>query len=81
MQRIRSYALVAVPLLFASAACTALLGDFDVTSGAAANDGGDIPYEQTLASVGKTLGKAVGVAQADLDAQITMGKVVTAALA
>jgi len=41
MQRIRSYALVAVPLLFASAACTALLGDFDVTSGAAANDGGD----------------------------------------
>lgn len=52
----------------------------DSASGAA-NDGGDIPYEQTLASVGKTLGKAVGVAQADLDAQITMGKVVTAALA
>ena len=45
------------------------------------NDSGDVVYEQTLGSVGKTLGAAVGVAQADLDAQITLGKVVRAALA
>jgi Protein of unknown function (DUF1501) len=46
-----------------------------------ANDGGDIPYEQTLGSVGKTLGAALGVARTDLDTQITMGKVVASALA
>lgn len=43
--------------------------------------GGDIPYEQTLASVGKTLGVACGVPQTVLDEQITTGKPVTAALA
>ena len=47
----------------------------------AKNDTGDIPYEETLGSVGKTLGRAVGVAQTDLDTQITLGKVVPAALA
>jgi hypothetical protein len=51
----------------------------DSTSGKA-NDAGDIPYEETLASVGKTIGMAVGVAQADLDSQITKGKVIRAAL-
>ena len=52
----------------------------DSTSGAS-NDGGDVPYENTLASVGKTIGAAVGVTQSVLDTQITLGKVVTAALA
>jgi hypothetical protein len=47
----------------------------------AANDMGDIPYEATLASVGKTLGVATGVSQSVLDAQITLGKVIPAALA
>ena len=52
----------------------------DSTTGAS-NDGGDIPYENTLGSVGKTLGVACGVPQSVLDEQITPGKVVTAALA
>lgn len=52
----------------------------DSVSGASAN-AGDIPYEQTLASVGKTLGVACGVPQAVLDEQITTGKPVKAALA
>jgi len=43
--------------------------------------GADIPFVETLPAVGKTLGIATGVAQAVLDAQITGGKVVTAALA
>lgn len=43
--------------------------------------GGDVPYTDTLASVGKTLGAACGVSQTDLDTQITNGKVVTGALA
>ncbi|MEO8801417.1 MAG: hypothetical protein ABI551_26240, partial [Polyangiaceae bacterium] len=47
----------------------------------ASNDGGDIPYADTLGSVGKTLGAACGVAQTDLDTQITSGKVVKGALA
>jgi Protein of unknown function (DUF1501) len=47
----------------------------------AGTDSGDIAYTDTLGSVGKTLGKACGVAQTDLDTQITQGKVVTAALA
>jgi hypothetical protein len=46
----------------------------------AANDGGDIPYEATLASAGKTLGRALGVNQMVIDDQITLGKVVPAAL-
>jgi hypothetical protein len=44
-------------------------------------DTGDITYENTLASVGKTLGIATGVSQAVLDQQITLGKVIPAALA
>ncbi|HEV3194124.1 MAG TPA: hypothetical protein VGY54_26650, partial [Polyangiaceae bacterium] len=45
------------------------------------SDSADIPYEETLASVGKTLGVATGVSQSVLDDQITKGKVITAALA
>jgi hypothetical protein len=44
-------------------------------------DTGDITYDETLASVGKTLGVATGVSQTVLDTQITLGKVIPAALA
>ena len=53
----------------------------DSATGNSVAGGGDIPYEQTLGAVGKTLGRAVGVEQTVLDDQITRGKVVTAALA
>jgi hypothetical protein len=53
---------------------------FDSTTGAS-NDSGDVAYENTLASVGKTIGAAVGVSQTVLDTQITQGKVISAALA
>jgi hypothetical protein len=43
--------------------------------------GGDISFTDTLAAVGKTIGAAAGLPQAVLDAQITGGKVVPAALA
>ncbi len=52
---------------------------FDSATGKS-NDGGDVPYENTLGSVGKTLGLACGVAQTELDKQITLGKVIPAAL-
>jgi hypothetical protein len=44
------------------------------------NDSGDIPFENTLGSAGKTLGAGMGVSQAVLDDQITLGKVVNTAL-
>lgn len=53
---------------------------FDSVTGKA-NDAGDVIYENTLGSVGKTLGVACGVAQPELDKQITLGKVIPAALA
>jgi hypothetical protein len=43
--------------------------------------GGDISFDETLASVGKTIGVAVGVDPAVLDAPITAGRAVSAALA
>ena len=52
---------------------------FDSASGAS-TDTGDVPYEQTLGSVGKTLCAAVGVPRAVIDDQITKGKVIPAAL-
>jgi hypothetical protein len=52
----------------------------DSTSGQP-NASGDIPYESLLASFGKTLGAAVGMPAADLENEITSGKVVSAALA
>jgi hypothetical protein len=42
---------------------------------------GDIPFAETFASVGKTLGAAVGVDSTYLDANIIGGKPVVAALA
>ena len=47
----------------------------------AANDAGDIAYEATLGSLGKTLGRALGIPQSVLDYEITTGKPVLGALA
>lgn len=47
------------------------------------NEAGDIPFNDTFSSVGKTFGRAVGVAQAVLDdavGGINQGKVITAAV-
>jgi hypothetical protein len=52
----------------------------DSSSGRAVDGGGDVPYEETLGAVGKTIGAAVGVAPAKLDALITAGKLIPAAL-
>jgi len=53
----------------------------DSGSGRAMDGGGDVPYEETLGAVGKTIGAAVGVAQPRLDEAITAGKALRAALA
>jgi uncharacterized protein DUF1501 len=53
----------------------------DAASGRAAPGGGDIPFTETLAAMGKTLARAVGMPAAALEDQIHGGKVVTAALA
>jgi hypothetical protein len=42
---------------------------------------GDVPFEDTLGAMGKTLGAALGVSSAALDANVSQGKVVAAALA
>jgi hypothetical protein len=47
----------------------------------AADDNGDVSFDDTFASVGKTFGHAVGVDATVLETQITKGKVITAALA
>ena len=49
----------------------------DSASGGSA-DGGDIPYENTLGSAGKTLAAACGVPQSVFDDQITLGMSVPA---
>jgi hypothetical protein len=46
-----------------------------------AKDGGDVIFAETLAAAGKTLGVACGVTEAVLDANITGGKPIPAALA
>lgn len=46
-----------------------------------ASDSGDIPYDEGLAAVGKTLGAALGLPDATLDVEVLRGKVITAALA
>jgi len=43
--------------------------------------GGDIAFADTLGAMGKTLGAAVGVTRADLDKEISQGKIVESALA
>ncbi len=52
----------------------------DSVSGRGTPGGGDIPFGETLASVAKTLGRAVGLPKALLDTQISGGKPVAAAL-
>jgi hypothetical protein len=52
----------------------------DAATGEKRPGGGDIKFEETLAAMGKTLGAALGVPRAVLDAQIQGGKVVTGAL-
>jgi hypothetical protein len=42
--------------------------------------GGDVPYLSTLASLGKTIGVGMGVARTVFEDQMTMGRVVEAAL-
>ena len=53
----------------------------DASTGLAALGGGDVPYEQTMASFGKTLGTLVGLPQATTDAAILSGKTIAAAIA
>jgi len=53
---------------------------FNSTTGAS-DDNGDVSFDDSFASVGKTFGHAVGVDATVLDTQITKGKVITAALA
>lgn len=52
----------------------------DSRTGAGAAAGADVPFESTLAAMGKTLGAALGVSRAALDANISGGKVIEAAL-
>ncbi|HMJ10132.1 MAG TPA: DUF1501 domain-containing protein [Polyangiaceae bacterium] len=52
----------------------------DSASGRALESGADIPYEETLSSVGKTIGAAVGVTRPVLDEAIEAGKVISASL-
>lgn len=58
-------------------------GDFRATGIDAASgaSGTEIPFEETLGAMGKTLARAVGVEAAVLEEQVTKGKIVTAALA
>lgn len=43
--------------------------------------GGDIPFEQTLAAMGKTLGAALGLSSAALDRYVKTGKIIAPAVA
>ena len=52
----------------------------DSKTGAKAPGGGDIPFAETLAAMGKTLGAAVGVRAGDTRPHISGGKVVTGAI-
>jgi hypothetical protein len=52
----------------------------DSATGRAMDGGGDIPYEESLGAVGKTIGAAAGVTASKVDAAITAGKTIKAAL-
>jgi hypothetical protein len=52
-----------------------------VSATGAGSDSGDIPFEETLGALAKTLGTAIGVSPAALDENILLGKAVPAALA
>jgi len=53
----------------------------DSKTGKGMTGGGDIPFGDTLAAMGKTLGAAVGLPRDVLNTEISQGKVVEAALA
>jgi hypothetical protein len=53
----------------------------DSKTGKGVTGGGDIPFADTLAAMGKTLGAAVGMPRDALNTEIAQGKVVEAALA
>jgi uncharacterized protein (DUF1501 family) len=52
----------------------------DSASGAGRSGQGDIPFAETLAAMGKTLGASLGLGRDALDAHIAGGKIVTGAL-
>jgi uncharacterized protein (DUF1501 family) len=52
----------------------------DSKTGRAAPGGGDIPFAETLASMAKTLGRALGVSGKVLDENVMGGRAVGAAL-
>jgi hypothetical protein len=52
----------------------------DSATGRGMAQGADIPFNDTLAALGKTLGAGLGLSEAMLDASIGSGKVVRAAL-
>jgi hypothetical protein len=54
--------------------------DIDPATGAAA-EGGDLAASDSLASVGKTLGRGIGLTDAQLDDQITSGVAIRGVLA
>lgn len=60
-------------------------GDYTATgidsASGASNASGDIPFAETFAAMGKTVGAACGLTSAYLDANITGGKVVAGAVA
>lgn len=60
-------------------------GDYSATgidsaTGAGVVDGGDIPFDDTLVAVGKTIGAAIGIATNTLDAEMSGGRVIQAAM-
>ncbi len=65
---------------------TAKRGDYGATgidsaTGTGVVDGGDIKFDDTLAAVGKTIGAAVGITSETLDAEISGGRIIQAAIA
>jgi hypothetical protein len=51
------------------------------SGGAVKGGGGDVPFAETLGAMGKTLGAVVGIPGAQMDTEISQGKVVTSAVA
>ena len=51
-----------------------------IDSATGAGGDGDIPFEETLGAMGKTLGALAGIDRTRLDEMVTSGKVVDAAI-
>jgi hypothetical protein len=52
----------------------------EANSGRGMTSGADIPFNDTLGAMGKTLGAGIGLSRDLLDSSIASGKIVTAAL-